>query len=303
MEKQGSAGFFGGPDFDSQVLVPITTFSKIFGGRYRDFNLAVKAPPGADLADFEYELVGEMRKIRRLEPGADDNFAINKMDSLLDAFNNVMGTLLLIGMSVTGISLFVGAMGILTIMWISVHERTAEIGLLKAVGARSRQILAVFLAEAALLSTAGGLLGLELDVEAGEVLAVVEVLEVEGLVPVRPLDLPPDSRAELRFGVASARQNVHHTDRARAVTRHARVRDSHLTAHSRVLSEVEHTAIPGAGSCGAFQTLEDGLPSRPGGFCNVNQLFELPTELAESISENGLLQPTILNFIQDMTVN
>ena len=50
MEEQGSAGFFGGPDFDSQVLIPITTFSKVFGGRFRDFNLAVKAPPGADIA-------------------------------------------------------------------------------------------------------------------------------------------------------------------------------------------------------------------------------------------------------------
>ncbi len=91
MEKQGSAGFFGGPDFDSQVFIPITTFNKVFGGQFRDFNLAVKAPPGADLADFEYELVGEMRKIRRLGPGEDDDFAINKMDSLLDALQQRHG--------------------------------------------------------------------------------------------------------------------------------------------------------------------------------------------------------------------
>jgi len=163
MEKQGSAGFFGGPDLDSQVLVPITTFSKIFGGRFRDFNLAVKAPVGADLADFEYELIGEMRKIRRLEPGEDDNFAINKMDSLLDAFNNVMGTLLLIGMSVTGISLFVGGVGVMNIMFVSVSERTREIGIRKAIGAKRRAIMQQFLFEAAAICLVGGAIGVALS--------------------------------------------------------------------------------------------------------------------------------------------
>jgi len=163
MEKQGSAGFFGGPDFDSQVLVPITTFSKIFGGRFRDFNLAVKAPAGADLADFEYELIGEMRKIRRLEPGEDDNFAVNKMDSLLDAFSNVMGTLLLIGMSVTGISLFVGGVGVMNIMFVSVTERTREIGIRKAIGAKRRAIMQQFLFEAAAICLVGGAIGVALS--------------------------------------------------------------------------------------------------------------------------------------------
>jgi putative ABC transport system permease protein len=163
MEKQGSAGFFGGPDFDSQVFIPITTFSKVFGGRFRDFNLAVKAPPGADLADFEYELIGEMRKIRRLEPGEDDDFAVNKMDSLLDAFNNVMGVLLLIGMSVTGISLFVGGVGVMNIMFVSVTERTREIGIRKAIGAKRAAILQQFLFEAAAICLVGGVIGVALS--------------------------------------------------------------------------------------------------------------------------------------------
>lgn len=170
MEKQGSAGFFGGPDFDSQVLIPITTFSKIFGGRYRDFNLAVKAPAGADLEDFEYELIGEMRKIRRLEPGEDDDFAINKMDSLLDAFNNVMGTLLLIGMAVTGISLFVGGVGVMNIMFVSVTERTREIGIRKAIGAKRRAILQQFLFEAAAICLVGGTIGVGLSFLTAEVI-------------------------------------------------------------------------------------------------------------------------------------
>ena len=111
MEKQGSAGFFGGPDFDSQVFVPITTFAKTFGGAQRNIDIAVKAPPTMPVADFEYEVIGEMRKLRKLAPGDKENFSINKMDSLLEMFNNVMGVVLLIGIVITGISLFVGGVG------------------------------------------------------------------------------------------------------------------------------------------------------------------------------------------------
>ena len=178
MEKQGSAGFFGGPDFDSQVLVPITTFSKIFGGRFRDFNLAVKAPPGADLADFEYELIGEMRKIRKLRPTEDDNFSINKLDTLVGAFNNVMGVVLLVGLLVTGISLFVGGVGVMNIMFVSVTERTREIGLRLAVGASQGDILMQFLVEAVTLCLIGSFFGVAIGVGAGELIAEA-VLAIE----------------------------------------------------------------------------------------------------------------------------
>jgi putative ABC transport system permease protein len=163
MEKQGSAGTFGGPDFDSQVFVPVTTFVREFGGRYRSFDLAVKAPLGADVADFEYELVGEMRKIRRLKPNEEDNFAINKMDSLLDAFNNVMGVVLMVGLAVTGISLFVGGVGVMNIMFVSVTERTREIGIRKAIGAKRRAILLQFLLESSAICLVGGAIGVALS--------------------------------------------------------------------------------------------------------------------------------------------
>jgi putative ABC transport system permease protein len=163
MEKQGSAGFFGGPDFDSQVFIPVTTFVKEFGGRNRSFFFAVKAPSGTDVEDFEYELRGEMRKIRRLQPNEDDDFAINKMDSLLDAFNNVMGVVLMIGMAVTGIALFVGGVGVMNIMFVSVTERTREIGIRKAIGAKRRAILLQFLLEASLICLLGGSIGVALS--------------------------------------------------------------------------------------------------------------------------------------------
>jgi putative ABC transport system permease protein len=163
MEKQGSAGFFGGPDFDSQIFVPVTTFVREFGGHERSFDIAVKAPPGAVLADFEYEVVGEMRKIRRLRPNEEDDFAINKMDSLLSAFNNVMGVVLAIGMAVTGISLFVGGVGVMNIMFVSVTERTREIGIRKAIGAKRRSILLQFLLEASAICLIGGSIGVALS--------------------------------------------------------------------------------------------------------------------------------------------
>ena len=163
MEKQGSAGFFGGPDFDSQVFIPVTNFVKEFGGRNRSFAFAVKGPTGADVGDFEYEVVGEMRKIRRLAPNEEDNFAINKMDSLLDAFNNVMGVVLMIGMAVTGISLFVGGVGVMNIMFVSVTERTHEIGIRKAIGAKRRAILLQFLLEASAICLVGGAIGVALS--------------------------------------------------------------------------------------------------------------------------------------------
>ena len=163
MEKQGSAGFFGGPDFDSQIFVPVTTFVREFGGHERSFDIAVKAPPGAVLADFVYVVVGEMRKIRRLRPNEEDDFAINKMDSLLSAFNNVMGVVLAIGMAVTGISLFVGGVGVMNIMFVSVTERTREIGIRKAIGAKRRSILLQFLLEASAICLIGGSIGVALS--------------------------------------------------------------------------------------------------------------------------------------------
>jgi len=162
MEKQGSAGFFGGPNFDRQVFVPITSFIKSYGGNNRDFNIAIKAPPNISLANFEYEVVGEMRKIRKLKPTQEDDFSINQMNQLVGVYNNVMGVIVLIGLVITGISLFVGGIGVMNIMFVSVTERTREIGIRKAIGAKRRSILTQFLFEASTICLIGGFIGLVL---------------------------------------------------------------------------------------------------------------------------------------------
>lgn len=113
--------------------------------------------------DFEYAVIGEMRKIRGLRPKEKDDFSINKMDSLLTAYNNVMGVVVLIGLAITSVSLVVGGIGVMNIMFVSVTERTREIGIRKAIGATRRAILSQFLFEASAICMLGGLIGLAIS--------------------------------------------------------------------------------------------------------------------------------------------
>lgn len=163
MEKQGSAGFFGGPNFDSQIFIPISTFEKFFGSTNRNYTIAVKAPSQESMDDFEYDLIGEMRKIRKQKPTEENNFALNTMDTLIDAYNNVMGIVVLVGLLITGMSLFVGGIGVMNIMFVSVTERTREIGIRKAIGAKKRSILTQFLFESSTICMIGGILGVLLS--------------------------------------------------------------------------------------------------------------------------------------------
>ena len=163
MEEQGGS-FLGGPNFDRQVFIPITSYVRAFGGHRgrQDVSVAVKAPTKEALEELEFEVIGEMRKIRRLRPAEDDNFSINKLDTLVGAFNNVMGVVLLVGLLVTSISLFVGGVGVMNIMFVSVTERTREIGIRKAIGAKRRSILFQFLFESAAICLLGGVIGIVL---------------------------------------------------------------------------------------------------------------------------------------------
>jgi putative ABC transport system permease protein len=160
MEKQGG-NTFGGLNFDRQVFVPISTFVKSFGGRrFTDVDIAVKASTIAAMSDLEYEVIGEMRKIRKLRPAEPDNFSINKLDSLLGTFNSIVGAVLAAGLVVTSIALFVGGIGVMNIMFVSVTERTREIGIRKAIGAKRSSILMQFLFESAVICMLGGLIGI-----------------------------------------------------------------------------------------------------------------------------------------------
>jgi putative ABC transport system permease protein len=161
MEEQGGS-VFGGPNYDRQVFIPISTYNKIFGnsGGQANIDIAIKAPSPDVMEDFEFEVIGEMRKIRGLKPTESDDFAINKLGTLLDAYNSIMGVVVAVGLGITSISLFVGGVGVMNIMFVSVTERTKEIGIRKAIGAKRRNILMQFLFEALLICLFGGIIGL-----------------------------------------------------------------------------------------------------------------------------------------------
>lgn len=157
LDKQGS--FFTGANLDNQVVIPITRFTSQFT-RWPDFSINVKVRDPAAMEDAREELIGIMRKLRRLGPGDRDDFAINQQEALMSFFNRVGGTIALVGLFITGLSLFVGGIGIMNIMFVSVAERTKEIGIRKAIGAKRRTILVQFLVEAASITLLAGLIGL-----------------------------------------------------------------------------------------------------------------------------------------------
>lgn len=156
LEKQGSAF---GEDLDSRVIIPLRQFTAWFRGR-PDLTLAVKVKDVTQLEDAREELRAVMRRIRHVAPDQPDDFTINQQDQFVEFFHKVAGTIAGVGLFITGLSLFVGGIGIMNIMFVSVAERTREIGIRKAIGAKRRTILLQFLIEAASICVLGGLIAL-----------------------------------------------------------------------------------------------------------------------------------------------
>ncbi|MGH7975855.1 MAG: ABC transporter permease, partial [Limisphaerales bacterium] len=125
-----------------------------------DLEIRVKVKNVADLDNATAELDSVMRRIRHLTPEDPDDFSINQQDQFITLFHRVAGTIAVIGVFITGLSLFVGGIGIMNIMFVSVAERTREIGIRKAIGAKRRTILLQFLIEAASICLIGGMIGL-----------------------------------------------------------------------------------------------------------------------------------------------
>jgi putative ABC transport system permease protein len=159
LEKRGS--FLGMESFDNEVIIPI---QQLLIGYWRrpDFEIQVKVNQLDHLEDAKEELRGVMRKIRHVAPSDPDDFAINQQEQFIKTFDRVTGTIATVGLLITGMSLFVGGIGIMNIMFVSVAERTREIGVRKAIGAKRRTILLQFLIEAAAICLIGGLAGLSI---------------------------------------------------------------------------------------------------------------------------------------------
>jgi putative ABC transport system permease protein len=178
LEKRGS--FLGLESFDNEVIIPI---QQLLIGYMRNpsFDLQVKVRQEANLDDAKEEVRGIMRKIRHVAPGDPDNFSINQQEQILKTFNRITGTLATVGLLITSMSLFVGGIGIMNIMFVSVAERTREIGVRKAIGAKRRTILLQFLIEAASICMIGGLIGLSIT--------YLLTLFVKGVFPYFPVTI------------------------------------------------------------------------------------------------------------------
>ncbi len=146
--------------FDSQAIIPLNAFRKYFGLNRDNTQLRVKVKDKLQLAAASEELVGAMRRVRGQLPGERDNFSINEQQAFKAQLDPIKSGIAIAGLLITGLSLFVGAIGIMNITFVSVKERTKEIGTRKALGARRRTILLQFLIEAVSICLIGGAVGL-----------------------------------------------------------------------------------------------------------------------------------------------
>lgn len=158
LEKQGS--FLGGFSNDGQIIIPIKTFENIVGQARNRLRIDIKIGDVAQLEDAKEEIIGAMRIIRKVPPGKEDDFAINQQEAFKQMYDQTIGVVAIAGVVITVLSLFVGAIGIMNIMFVSVTERTKEIGIRKAIGAKTWSILLQFLTEAAVICLIGGIIGL-----------------------------------------------------------------------------------------------------------------------------------------------
>jgi len=152
-------GLFGEGGVDSQVVIPLNQYLAILD-KNPDVALQIKVQAGTSLEEAREELRYIVRKVRHVKPGDPDDFSINQQDQIISTFRQVAGTIAAVGLFITGLSLFVGGIGIMNIMFVSVAERTKEIGIRKAIGAKRRTILIQFLIEAAAICVLGGMIGL-----------------------------------------------------------------------------------------------------------------------------------------------
>ena len=161
IKKQGQS-FVGGFDYDKSVIVSYQYFASIYNPDNSSPFIMVQGKPNIPSAALQDELVGVMRQVRRLSPVAEDNFSCNDVAMFSEQVKGFFGQVSAGGWAIAGLSLIVGAFGVANIMFVTVRERTSQIGLKKALGAKKRTILTEFLIESAFLCIIGGLIGLGL---------------------------------------------------------------------------------------------------------------------------------------------
>jgi putative ABC transport system permease protein len=169
-QKKGS---LLGNDQDNYAVIPLTSLFHAYGKDRFSLSLAVKARSKELLDDAIEQVRLVMRLARKVDPGVEDDFGIFTNDSLIKQFNDFTFYVRLGVLVVSSIALLAAGVGIMNIMLVSVTERTREIGIRKAIGARRQDILAQFMVEAIILSEIGGVVGIVLGIAGGNVVGMI----------------------------------------------------------------------------------------------------------------------------------
>jgi putative ABC transport system permease protein len=178
--EKAKGGFFGENGMDNAIVMPIRTAQSRYPQITRLMILA-KAKTGKRQEAYD-EVQAAMRRLRRLPTKADNDFSISTPDQIIQQFDSITGLIGLVAIAISGLGLLVGGIGVMNIMLVSVTERTREIGVRKAIGARRRDIVGQFLVEAMTLTGAGGILGI--------VIAMAITFLLGKLVPSLPSIVP-----------------------------------------------------------------------------------------------------------------
>lgn len=209
MVTRGQAGGFR--DQDDIVLIPLSTGRARLAGQNitvpnQAGSIMVKIADGIDLSQAEEEINELLRQRRRIRPGEQDDFRVRNVAEIVQARTAAQQTLTWLLAATAAISLIVGGIGIMNIMLVSVTERTREIGLRVAVGARRRDILAQFLTEAIVLCLTGGLIGLAIGVVTTYTIAAIAGWPVLISSTIIAIGIAASAAVGVVFGFLPARQ-------------------------------------------------------------------------------------------------
>ena len=174
LKRKGASMF--GQDQDDTVVVPYTTAMKRFAGVTTLRSITVSASSADEMLNAQNGITELLRQRHRIQPGRDDDFIIRNQQEISEAASATTETMTALLAGVAVISLIVGGIGIMNIMLVSVTERTREIGIRMAVGARGRDILSQFLIEAVTLSSIGGAIGIALGVSAPKIVKLLAIV-------------------------------------------------------------------------------------------------------------------------------
>lgn len=156
-----------GQSRDNYIVLPITTWQAMYGKYNNSVNIMVTAPSKESYEDVIEAAIGHFRKIRKVPPGEPDDFSIFSNESLITMVNDITGPVKIGALAVSLVALIAAGIGIMNIMLVSVTERTREIGIRKAIGARKSSILVQFLIEAIILCVVGGVAGIVIGIGIG----------------------------------------------------------------------------------------------------------------------------------------